>query len=108
MDLELELRMLFGDAGEQRAELGLVLAGDQREDVARLGEQAVDDRGGDRVEARPARDGVAADEAEVGAALDLQPVDADRSRRDRDAARRDAVAASSIACAFAAASASGS
>ena len=76
VDLELEVRVLLRDAGEQRAELGLVLARDQSQHVARLGEQPVDDRGGDGVEARPARDRVAADESEVGAALDLQAVDA--------------------------------
>ena len=51
--LELELRVLLRDPGQQRAELGLVCTGDQREDVARLGEQSVDHRGGDGVEAVP-------------------------------------------------------
>ena len=71
MDLELEVRMLFCDPGQQWAELGLVLAGDQRQHVSRFGEQAVDDRDGDGVEARPACDGLVADEAQVGASLDL-------------------------------------
>jgi hypothetical protein len=71
MHFELEVRVLFRDSSEQRAELGLVLAGDQGQHVARLGEEMVDDRGGDRVEARPARDRLIADEAQVSASLDL-------------------------------------
>ena len=70
--LELELRVVLGEAGEQRPELGLRLAGDQSQDVARLAEQAVDDRAGDRVEARAAGDRVAAGQAEKRAGLDLQ------------------------------------
>jgi hypothetical protein len=77
--LELELRVLFRDPRQERAELGLVFAGDQGQHIARLGEQTVDDRGRDGVEARPTGYRLVAYDAEVGASLDLEAVHADGS-----------------------------
>ena len=64
VDLELELRMSLGDAREERPELGLLLAGDEGQDVSGLAEQALDDGVGDRVEARPPGDRLTVGEAE--------------------------------------------
>src|SRR5262245_41207271 len=45
MDLELEVRVALRHAGEQAAQLRFLLAGDESENVARLAQQPVDDRG---------------------------------------------------------------
>ena len=75
VDLDLDLGVAVADLADERLELRLVRAREQRQDLPAAVEQALRHRSGDRVEALPARDGGAVGEPEPRA------LRAPRSRR---------------------------
>src|SRR5690348_8384213 len=89
LDVDLEIRMQLPQPGEQRVELRLLLAGQERQDPARLGEQALGHCGRDLVEVRAGGDGRAVREAEVLAGADRETVQLCVARRRRDLSRGD-------------------
>ena len=88
---ELEVRVLAARASATSVrDVGLVRAGEQRDDPARLGEQPLEDRARDLVEVGALRDRLAVGEAEEVALCDRERRSAARpsTRRSRRPSRR--------------------
>src|SRR5579864_2616878 len=79
-DVDIQVGMRRGDALDQRVDRGRVLARQEREQVARLREQAVGDGGGDVVEVGASRDRLAVGEAKPLALADGDPRHVDVAR----------------------------
>src|SRR5579862_4447481 len=64
LDVDLDIRVALGDPAEESVQGGGALAGQDRQDAPRLGEQLLDHRRRDLLEPRPARNGLALEQAE--------------------------------------------
>src|SRR5215213_8289220 len=89
LDVELDGRMLLLDPAQERAQLGLVGPGEQRQHRPAVAEQPLRDGVGDVVEIGRGGDGGAVGEAEPGALANLDAVEVDVSGCERHLAGRD-------------------
>src|SRR5436190_21675857 len=87
--LELDLRMLGLQLGDEAGNVRLVVAREEGHHAARLGEEALDDLVRDVVEIRAYGDGLTFGEAEELARADREAVQLRVLRRNRDRAGRD-------------------
>src|SRR5437660_421268 len=89
LHVDVQIGMRGGDALDECVERWRVEAGEEREQVARLGQQALRHGSGDVVEVGAARDRLPVGEAEPLALANGEAAELDVARRDRDLARRD-------------------
>src|SRR5215213_501227 len=81
LDVELDCRVLLLDPAQERGEIGLVLAREQRQDLASLAEQPLRDRVRDVVEVGRRRDCRAVGEAKPRTLAHVDAVELDVARR---------------------------
>ena len=93
LHVDLDLRVSLAEPLQERFEIRLVGASQQREDVARLRQQALDHRARDLLEIGAACDRLAAGQPEVGSFADREAVQNGVARGDRHLAGRDGVQA---------------
>src|SRR5439155_24447588 len=91
VEVDLELGVPRAQFVEEAVQLGSAVAGEQREDIARLSEQRVGDRTRDLGQARAGCDRAIVEETEVFAFLHGEPVDLGIAGGGRDLTRRDAL-----------------
>src|SRR5207248_3236283 len=89
LNVHVQIGVRGGDALDECVERRRVEAGEEREQVARLGQQVLRDCGGDVVEVGAARDRLPAGETEPLALADGEAAELDVARRDGDLARGD-------------------